>query len=755
MRTLLRRLFSDERSSGAAARALSAIEQDAIGPVHGPALPSTIRDVWKPRSLRALRADESGAMMVMGIFMAMMLVGMIYYLMGIGDAIVYRERMQDAADSSAFAGAVLHARGMNFIVLINIIMAALLAILVALKLVETLCWMAIFAIYAIVALSFGTASALLGFVPILQSVQQATARAYDTLKEPIMRILTVCDTTQGVVARVVPVVAQVRVIQVAADVYSPPAQVGFAWPLYRPLPVVDDSFSELCERAGETAGRIAMLPFSFLPDEITDKVARALGRLAGTFSAWFCGTDGGSGSGEPPSLTYDVVSLMPDNPEGDSAECSSSRTDDTADPDACERYEAWYNEGNECAMSSNPPESCSGAELAAYNERIAAGRSACRPTSGTEDFVWERARFSRTERWIWVGSLETGHWDYSLSAPTIVDNGPTMSGCAGGRSASGSCCTAGGCACGATCIDCENNCTQPGVLIGGSTRVIERDENQLPCSRPGLFGGTRFEPYQAAGPFVCAEEITTRGCDCPGTDAPGLLDGCSRSVEGGGGISPRGDYATCDGPRPSAVGATYSRTIEFDAIVNLLSCSRTTEETLPVDDTLGAEGTEDGNCDKCPKKLLDCAQLGEERFQLRTFVLGDVSQAQRADAGVRLAAWGHDGGASYSSVMNLVGRLSFAQAEYMFWERGEIAGHDTSDRDGGEYMWHMFWTARMRRFRVGMDDTCGGGASATGDSADTPDAACEGAAADGGGGCDTGGGIGAFLSDAVSAIIIH
>src|SRR5690606_50340 len=124
------------------------------------------------------------------------------------------------------------------------------------------------------------------------------------------------------------------------------------------------------------------------------------------------------------------------------------------------------------------------------------------------------------------------------------------------------------------------------------------------------------------------------------------------------------------------------------------------------------------------------------------------------DAGVRLAAWGREGGSTYSSVMNVAGRLSFAQAEYMFWHRGDQDGRDTTARE--EWMWHMFWTARMRRFRVGGEDACGSGASASGATADTPDAACDGASSDGGGGgCDTGGGIGAFLGDAISSIIVH
>ena len=74
-------------------------------------------------------ADQRGAIMVMAVFMAAFLVGCLWYLIGVGDALVYRERVQDAADAGAYSAAVYHARGMNLIALLNIVMAAMLAVL--------------------------------------------------------------------------------------------------------------------------------------------------------------------------------------------------------------------------------------------------------------------------------------------------------------------------------------------------------------------------------------------------------------------------------------------------------------------------------------------------------------------------------------------------------------------------------------------------------------------------------------------------
>src|ERR1019366_6590532 len=67
--------------------------------------------------------DNRGAIMVLGIFMACAMVGMMWYIIGIGDAVIWRDRSQEAADSMAFSSAAVHARGMNMISFINMVFA--------------------------------------------------------------------------------------------------------------------------------------------------------------------------------------------------------------------------------------------------------------------------------------------------------------------------------------------------------------------------------------------------------------------------------------------------------------------------------------------------------------------------------------------------------------------------------------------------------------------------------------------------------
>lgn len=72
--------------------------------------------------------DTGGAILIAGVFMTLFLIGGLFFLLGIGQALVFHDHMQEAADASAFTGAVVHARFMNMIVAINIIMLALVAI---------------------------------------------------------------------------------------------------------------------------------------------------------------------------------------------------------------------------------------------------------------------------------------------------------------------------------------------------------------------------------------------------------------------------------------------------------------------------------------------------------------------------------------------------------------------------------------------------------------------------------------------------
>jgi hypothetical protein len=87
------------------------------------------------RTCSDLRNDERGAVMFMGVFMACFLIGSLWFLIGIGDAIVAREKVQEATDNAAFSGAVVHAKGMNIISFLNIALLVMGFIYVVLALI--------------------------------------------------------------------------------------------------------------------------------------------------------------------------------------------------------------------------------------------------------------------------------------------------------------------------------------------------------------------------------------------------------------------------------------------------------------------------------------------------------------------------------------------------------------------------------------------------------------------------------------------
>lgn len=87
-------------------------------------------------TLRRLRGDDRGAVLLTGLCMSCFLIGSLWFLMGIGDAIVFRDSMQEAADHGAFTSAVIHARGMNFIAACNLVLLGMIAIHIILGLIH-------------------------------------------------------------------------------------------------------------------------------------------------------------------------------------------------------------------------------------------------------------------------------------------------------------------------------------------------------------------------------------------------------------------------------------------------------------------------------------------------------------------------------------------------------------------------------------------------------------------------------------------
>ena len=334
---------------------------------------------------KPLRSDDRGAIMLVALAFAVFGVAMLYYAIGIGETVLRREHMQDAADGAALTAAVVHARSMNFVVLLNIIMAALIAILVALKLVEGL---ALVGIIIAAALAYFTGGSSLSMIPPLKGVAAEMSDLYDDLKDPIFNALEVLHTTADAVALFAPGAAQ-RVANDDLTAHSPSLVDGGQLVAMQSnqLPVEDDTFDKLCHEGGRVAGTLALKPFDpILPDSVSDELAGALGSLTGAMSAWFCGESDGPPPSPPPRRenkryprtegmdhcqydklsTEEIAKAKQDPTTFQTTACNDSREDaDAAAPD---------DKTGECQAGQD----CS--ESGPYEVHAQMARSQCAPT---------------------------------------------------------------------------------------------------------------------------------------------------------------------------------------------------------------------------------------------------------------------------------------------------------------------------------------------------------------------------------------
>src|SRR4029077_14115089 len=82
--------------------------------------------------------ENRGAIMVVGIFFACMMIGWMWFMIGLGDSIIWRDRSQEAADAAAYTSTAVQAQGMNLISFVNIIMFVMACLYLALAFIYSL-----------------------------------------------------------------------------------------------------------------------------------------------------------------------------------------------------------------------------------------------------------------------------------------------------------------------------------------------------------------------------------------------------------------------------------------------------------------------------------------------------------------------------------------------------------------------------------------------------------------------------------------
>jgi hypothetical protein len=227
---------------------------------------------------RRLARDERGAIVVIGLFASVFIVGVLYYLLGFGSAMRHGERMQDAADATTFSSAVMHARGMNLVALMNmvklavaVVLAGLLAIMAAAT--STITWITSGGPHRFHRYAWT--------IPLLALVLAEAQSLYGSAEGPAREILAATDRIQTTLRDELPGIAVEKARLDVLPEYAPVAIDLRPWPGVRPLPIGEGRATDLCRRAMPYGVEMGKLAFSEVP---SGKIAgRALGYHIGEF----------------------------------------------------------------------------------------------------------------------------------------------------------------------------------------------------------------------------------------------------------------------------------------------------------------------------------------------------------------------------------------------------------------------------------------------------------------------------------------
>lgn len=196
--------------------------------------------------------------MLLALFLGLLLVGTLYYVLGIGDAVLYRRAMQDSADAGAFAASVMAAKGMNLHALLNVVMLVTTGILLVIRSVEVLLEI-VLGILKGLAATVVLAPKAVPLIAALTPVEVSVERIGDGVEEFVRVAHDALDVAHHAVQRGYPLLSEARAIDVMAfqGAYDPPVAAGFVVPVLgaklptggHGLPVEEGDVGTLCDRA--------------------------------------------------------------------------------------------------------------------------------------------------------------------------------------------------------------------------------------------------------------------------------------------------------------------------------------------------------------------------------------------------------------------------------------------------------------------------------------------------------------------------
>lgn len=212
-----------------------------------------------PKSLaRVFHRDERGGIAVAGIFMSAFLTGAVFYSSSMSHVVNNRDGLQQTADAAAFSEAVVSARGMNMISSMNVIMVALSAVELPVRVMKPsyekvaampcadICTCQIVADAQRASTQLNTIS---------QQVEQRVGDMLNGLSEAQVAIAQTAPQLGGQSANKAARDNPEFLQQKTATIYSS----SLSRQACRPgLPVQDDEFTQVCKRAKKYTPELAM-----------------------------------------------------------------------------------------------------------------------------------------------------------------------------------------------------------------------------------------------------------------------------------------------------------------------------------------------------------------------------------------------------------------------------------------------------------------------------------------------------------------
>lgn len=200
--------------------------------------------------MERFRRDERGAILLVGLFAAPLLVGAIYYVVAMAEAVQQREALQLAADAGAMSTVVVEARAMNGIAVINWLMVALTTVTIPTR--------ALLPQYAFIASLPCADQCSCMIVKDAARAHKELKQKSDRLEQRAKQLLQAFDEAQKALAKESPGAGEESAksnLQTRTAELPRSAQLAMHGSSYSPqscrygLPVEDDSFKQVCKRA--------------------------------------------------------------------------------------------------------------------------------------------------------------------------------------------------------------------------------------------------------------------------------------------------------------------------------------------------------------------------------------------------------------------------------------------------------------------------------------------------------------------------